>query len=104
VRSGLECGLDPAAAVDTGQSLRPVYALPGTTEPDAVAGSQVVAEGAFSPMILDSIRARGRAITIVPQAKANGSRGGWVGIRIDRATGTLHGAAARFFNGSAVGY
>jgi gamma-glutamyltranspeptidase/glutathione hydrolase len=96
----LDYGFDPTTAVDTGQFLRPAFAL---MDP-AHAGSQVVAEGEFSPAMLDSIRARGRGITVVPQSKASGSRGGWVGIVLDRKTGELFGAATRFFNGWAIGY
>jgi gamma-glutamyltranspeptidase/glutathione hydrolase len=100
----LEYGLDPATAVDTGQFLRPMYFYAAAAGDSGSIGSQVVAAGEFSAAMLDSIRARGRTITILPQARAGGFRGGWVGIQIDRATGMLYGAAPRFFNGWAIGW
>ncbi len=99
----LDYGMDPKAAVDTGQFLRPLVgglAREASTEP----GSQIVAEGELGPTLLDAVRALGQSIKVVPRAQAASWRGGWVGIRLDPATGRLQGGTTRLYNGWALGY
>lgn len=104
----LEYGMDPRAAVDTAQVLRPLgpqrapaaAADAGSRDP----ASQVVVEGEFSEALLDALRGRGRTFTVVPDRQASAWRGGWVGIWLDPGTGAWLGAGPRFFNGWALGY
>jgi gamma-glutamyltranspeptidase/glutathione hydrolase len=102
----LEFDLDPKAAVDTSHFYRPVFAgsEDGKGELKPEVGSQIVAEGEFSPGILEAVRAMGGRVSVLPVPAARGWKGGWVGITIDPATGQLRGAAPRYYNGWALGY
>jgi gamma-glutamyltranspeptidase/glutathione hydrolase len=102
----LEYGLDPKAAVDTAQFLRPLVGGMGSVRSVAVAtpGSQVVVEGEFAESLLDAVRAHGQPITAVPPAQAGSWRGGWVGITIDPVSGRRRAAAARHYDGWALAY
>jgi gamma-glutamyltranspeptidase/glutathione hydrolase len=95
----LEWGMDPATAADTAHFGRPIVG-PGAAD----VGSQVVFEGAFAPALLDSVRAKGIDIKAMPARQASGSKGGWVGVTLDPATGLLKAAAIRYYNGLALAY
>ena len=67
-------------------------------------GAQLVAENEFSGALLDAVRALGMKVKTVPAAQAGSSRGGWIGIALDPATGQLRGGVTAMYNGWALGH
>jgi gamma-glutamyltranspeptidase/glutathione hydrolase len=98
----LEFGMDPKTSVDGSQFLRPIVLTAGDATRDL--GAQQVAEGEFPVSLLDAVRGMGLKIKTVPAAQAGSSRGGWIGIALDPATGRLRGGATAMYNGWALGY
>ena len=98
----LEFGMDPKTSVDGSQFLRPVVLTTADSTQDL--GAQLVAEDEFSGALLDAVRAMGMKVKTVPAAQAGGSRGGWIGIALDPATGKLRGGATAMYNGWALGH
>jgi gamma-glutamyltranspeptidase / glutathione hydrolase len=103
----LEYGLDPKAAADTVQFLRPVGPSGAPARP-AVASlnpaGQVVVEGEFAPSLIDALRAIGRPVEVLPRTRADAWRGAWVGLTLDPATGVRRAALQGVSNGWALGY
>lgn len=98
----LDFGMDPKTSVDGSQFLRPVVLTTGETAQDL--GAQLVAEDEFSGTLLDAVRAMGIKVKTVPAAQAGSSRGGWIGIALDPATGKLRGGVTGMYNGWALGH
>ena len=101
----LEYGLDPKAAAESPQVLRPMsggldQALGAVIEN---AAAQTVEEGAFDAGLLERVRAMGQPMLEVSSAEASGWRGYWVGIHIDPETGIRRGAVSPYFDGWAFG-
>lgn len=91
----LAFGMDPKAAGDTAQFLRPHALLTASR-------AQAVPEGELPESLLAAVRAAGQPLETVT-AGTSAWRGYWVGIRRDPGTGRLEGGTTRFFNGRAVG-
>ena len=101
----LEYGLDPKAAAESPQVLRPMSggldrALGAETENPA---AQAVEEGAFDAELLARVRAMQQPMQEIPPETAGGWRGYWVGIHIDPETGIRRGAVSPYFDGWALG-
>ena len=101
----LEYGLDPKAAAESPQVLRPMSggldrALGAAIEN---AAAQTVEEGAFDAGLLERVRVMGQPMLEVSSAEASGWRGYWVGIHIDPETGIRRGAVSPYFDGWAFG-
>jgi gamma-glutamyltranspeptidase/glutathione hydrolase len=98
----LEYGMDPKTSVDGSQFLRPVVFTAGDTTQQL--GAMLVPENEFPVSLLDSVRALGMKVKAVPAAQAPSSRGGWIGIALDPATGKLRGGVTAMYNGWAMGH
>lgn len=101
----LEYGLDPKAAAESPQVLRPMsggldFALGAAMEN---AAAQTVEAGAFDAELLEEVRAMGQPMQEIPSESAGGWRGYWVGIHIDPETGVRRGAVSPYFDGWALG-
>jgi len=84
----LDFNMVPQSAVDT-----PSFA--GWNPP-------VIEEGTFDPKTLEGLKDFG--MKVVPEKPEAISRGYWVGIRIDSATGTTKGGVSREMEGAVAGY
>jgi hypothetical protein len=62
----------------------------------------VIEEGTFDPKILQGLKDFG--MKAVPEKPEAISRGYWVGIQIDSATGVTKGGVSREMEGAVVGY
>jgi gamma-glutamyltranspeptidase/glutathione hydrolase len=84
----LDFNMDPQTAVDT-----PAFAgwNPPTFE-----------EGTFDPKTLEGLKDFG--MKAIPEKAGAFSRGYWVGVQIDSATGTTKGGVSREMEGAVVGY
>ena len=101
----LEYGLDPKAAAESPQVLRPMSggldrALGAEVENPA---AQAVEEGAFDAELLARVRAMQQPMQEISPETAGGWRGYWVGIHIDPETGIRRGAVSPYFDGWALG-
>ena len=101
----LEYGLDPKAAAESPQVLRPMgggmdRAMGVDTENPA---AQAVEEGAFDADLLAKVRAMQQPMQELPPEAAAGWRGYWVGIHVDPQTGIRRGAVSPYFDGWALG-
>ena len=101
----LEYGLDPKAAAESPQVLRPMSggidrAMGVETENPA---AQAVEEGAFDAELLARVRAMQQPMQEVSPEAAGSWRGYWVGIHIDPQTGIRRGALSPYFDGWALG-
>jgi gamma-glutamyltranspeptidase/glutathione hydrolase len=92
----LDFDMDPQTAVET-----PRFLTPGLHPIDF--DKQAIGEGQFSDEIIAAVRAMGQEIKILPPGRQWLRRGGWIGIRIDPATGTLKGGVPVRNNGIAAG-
>ncbi len=101
----LEYGLDPKAAAESPQVLRPMgggmdRAMGADTESPA---AQAVEEGAFDADLLARVRAMQQPMQELSPEAAAGWRGYWVGIHVDPQTGIRRGAVSPYFDGWALG-
>ena len=101
----LEYGLDPKAAAESPQVLRPMSggldrALGAEVENPA---AQAVEEGAFDEGLLAKVREMRQPMQEITAETAGGWRGYWVGIHIDPETGIRRGAVSPYFDGWALG-
>ena len=101
----LEYGLDPKAAAESPQVLRPMSggidrAMGVETENPA---AQAVEEGAFDAELLARVRAMQQPMQEVSPEAAGSWRGYWVGIHVDPQTGIRRGAVSPYFDGWALG-
>jgi gamma-glutamyltranspeptidase/glutathione hydrolase len=103
----LEYAMDPGAAADTAQFLRPVgpgRPAAGSATPARNPADQVVIEGDFAPSLVEALRALGRGVAVVPRAQTDGWIGAWVGLTIDPATGLRSAAVQGVSNGWALAH
>ncbi len=101
----LEYGLDPKAAAESPQVLRPMSggldrAMGADIENPA---AQVVEKGAFAAELLAKVREMHQPLQEVAPETAGGWRGYWVGIHIDPQTGIRRGGLSPYFDGWALG-
>ena len=101
----LEYGLDPKAAAESPQVLRPMgggvdRAMGANAENPA---AQAVEEGAFDADLLAKVRAMQQPMQELSPEAAAGWRGYWVGIHVDPQTGIRRGAVSPYFDGWALG-
>jgi gamma-glutamyltranspeptidase/glutathione hydrolase len=88
----LDFGMDPKTSVDTPNTQGPYFgnSATGPAKPDY--SLEAVAEGDFPESVLDGVRARGRAIKVLPKTDRS-QPGYWIGVQIDPKTRKMHGAA-----------
>jgi gamma-glutamyltranspeptidase/glutathione hydrolase len=94
----LDFGLNPQAAGDAARVQHFGSQTP-TGSPMSAGGGTVACESGIPLETIQALRSRGHEVI-----RATGSFGGYQGILIDHAHGTLHGATDPRKDGSAVGY
>lgn len=88
--------MDPAAAIDAPEIMLPEWNAMGRA-------TARTAEGAFSPELIEAVRAMGQPVKVLAPDEQRMARGYWVGIRIDPETGRMSGAASAIVAGYALG-
>jgi gamma-glutamyltranspeptidase/glutathione hydrolase len=99
----LDFGMDPKTSVDTPNTQGPYQGANLTGPPKPEYEQETITDGDFSETVLNGVRARGRAIRIVPKSDRS-QLGYWIGVQIDPQTHKISAAVTSKLPGLVEGY